>query len=390
MAEEKEKPKKSRWWCCLGVIVGIGLLIFLFWFTQLRPTSNQQNSTKPAAARNYQYPQPSSEAANRKIDCYDFVFYSVNKDKKLLCLNLYQTSADNIASALANNTYDRIVLYGQNLVFDADAKLTTPSYPEKLYRTAKFNDLITVPTMMQYYGVSSLDYISKEFAPYPAFYYEIDSVAETANQCRNEASGCALAHFASIVSEEIFNDAKSFGAAYVRQDAGDRIGFQVNWPSDCYSNQTFMHETGHLLAGAKPAKRVGMGLDFISLPDWFNEEQAGFTAKMAPNWVCGPNTSVKDEGNFDSLVQFESVYPPTELSHELSTNNSCELASINEFYRYVSSGDVKQTYANFFQKIRAYTQTNVFNTDQEFANFVLGFNNIPAEKDFLNSHGCGI
>ena len=137
-----------------------------FWF---RPFSKARMSDEeidkliyPAAPKGYQYPNPPKEALTRTIDCKDVYYMSEFPRVNPLCLNVFKTSPEEISRMLKEGSYDRIVLYGQQSVFDA-ATISDKgeTYIEDLYQNVKFMDQIAVPKMLAAYGLPNVSYIKQ-------------------------------------------------------------------------------------------------------------------------------------------------------------------------------------------------------------------------------------
>ncbi|MDZ7586736.1 MAG: hypothetical protein U0946_03185, partial [Patescibacteria group bacterium] len=205
-----QKPKKSKkWWCCGVAIFIIALIgVAIYWYESKEASSNVVKFSPP---RNYQYHEPSTEALNRNLDCKKLVLYARSPEKQkynILCLNLYQTSPEDIAAKIAAQKYDRIIIYGEKAIFDANPSITAAAdFSKNFYYTAKFTDQYTLPKMMTFYGLSDLSYITKDFSPYPALLYELEPISEVHRICKhNSASGCAQMHIWSILDEKVLTE----------------------------------------------------------------------------------------------------------------------------------------------------------------------------------------
>ncbi len=408
MAEEKEatkeqpkkeeKPKSKKWCFCL-VFLGLAIIAFLGWRTYVFFGSGANGNGTPnqTASKTYTYHEPSAEAKNRQIDCLSLVVFRITK-KNVLCLNLYQTSADDIQAKLSGSNYDRVIVYGEKTIFDGNPNTGLTDFSAKFYRVAKFTDQITLPKMMAYYGLENLNYITSEFSPYPAIYYLIDPIDLIMKSCSADAAGCGLAHFGLEVNDKVLENETNSIYFLSRPNSSDTIKLDIDKPSDCYTNSTLMHETAHVLTNANESTLKGSVLSLHYVPTFFAETQAELAAVLGSDWVCGAGTIKKSVCEKDGkvsescdLIRYNSIFPPAGQHPKFPRDNNCELAMVNEFYKYIGGGDLKTLYPKFFQAVRAQTKVKNLSTDEAFINFLLGLtNNSQSVKDNLSSHDCSI
>ena len=411
MTEEKkpelsEKPKKSKKWCYLGCL-GVILVVIIFIVVMLIVERRQKASDEPkmAPAKNYSYQEPSAEAKNRNLDCKQIIIYKNTPAKQnynLLCQNLYQTSADDLYAKISAQKYDRIIVYGERVIFDANPLIiSSKETSDKFYNITKFTDQIALPKLMSFYGVDNLDYINTYFSPFPAFTYQFETKAELAKICKSStASGCAQMHFWSILDEGVFTrKADWINDHFLSKDNMDSVSWTTKWPQDCYTDTVLIHETGHLLIDAHPFTVVGRSIsDWYYIPSWFNEQQAGLTEIYGQDQVCGKgtladfNTRVNGQEAPKDLVYLNSIFPAISLSQTYPRDNPCELGMLSSFYRYLTKSDINTTYPAFMTAFRkAIEVNNDFRDDQTFLNFLKSVHqNDPVEMEFLRSHQCSI
>lgn len=387
----------------LAVLCGASLLIFLV----LSGISKQASSTDngPAgAARNYTYKQPSQTAKNRVIDCNkDFRTFMANP-KNVLCLNLYQTSPDAIQERLTGNNYDNILLYGENTFLDVATNINKPAdFAKRVYDFAKFTDSIALPKLMSLYGVDNLNYINKDFAPYPGIYYEVRNQAEVNKSCSSQynVGGCTQFHFLVVMLEDVITgkDQISKSFAWSRNETDDHLFYRRTVPIDCYTSHILLHETAHSLLYAREHTIEGMSLtgNTSKTPRWFNEEQAGMTHIVGFEQICGADIISDVHGTFARKVEnadflkFQSVFPSNPIAGG-SPSNDCQRAILTSFYKYLSQGEIDERMPKIMTKIREKSKVKGFlEVDRNFASLILGFHgNDLKEKKFLNSKGCGI
>jgi hypothetical protein len=159
-----------------------------------------------------------------------------------------------------------------------------------------------------------------------------------------------------------------------------------------------IHEIGHQMAHIQNVRISGMDMTLNSPPLWFDEHQAGLTETLGPEFVCGQGTiksyktSINNKEGHANLFEFNSIFPPAELSHDEPTESqTCELAIINSLYHWLEKGDLKTQHQSFFRAFNARMAQGRIKTDQEFTDFILGlFGNDQKETDFLSSHGCSV
>jgi len=288
-----------------------------------------------------------------------------------------------------------VIVYGEKIIVDGNPNTGMTDFAQKFYRVAKFTDQITMPKLMEYYGVDNLNYITKEFSPYPAIYVFIDTVDSIAKSCRQDALGCGLAHFGLQANDSVLNNETNSVYFIARPNTQDTLRLEIKKPSDCYTNGTLIHEIGHVLSNANESTLQGSQLSLHYAPTWFDEAHAELTGTLGPGWVCGSDTIKTTEcvigGKSDKdcdLIKFNSIFPPAGNHTKFPKDNNCELAMINEFYKYIGSGDLKTQYAKFFIALRAKTKTENLYEDSAFANFLIRLMDNQNVKDNLSSHGC--
>lgn len=397
---QKEKPKKSKkWFFCCGIIVLLIVAYIGYSIYDSRKGSTTKKST-PAPARNYEFHEPSAEAANRKIDCLSFIAFRITK-KNVLCLNLYQTSTQDITNKLSSGSYERVIVYGEKVAFDAPTNnpANLANFPEAFYNTAKFTDQVTMPKLMDFYGVANLDYINTEFAPYPSIYFQFESSEKTKDDCRNELiDGCATGHYHIELDEARLKPTFFPILSYYRAGSTDSIEMTYSLPENCDSGSTMLHEIGHQLTKAQNVHITGMEMTLNEPPEWFGEHQAGLTEILGPELVCGQGTisgyksSINNKEGKTNIIEFNSIFPPAPLSHdEPKEDQTCELAIINSMYHWLQKGDYIRQHQSFFQAFNNRMAQGRIKDDKEFMDFILGlFGSDTSEKDFLSSKGCGV
>lgn len=405
--EKKSQPKAGRpragkKWCCCGVILVVLLIaVGVYWIQSKSPS----DEVKFAPPRNYNLSNPSAEAQKRNIDCKKIIIYKNTPAKQnynLLCQNLYQTSADDLYAKITGQKYDRIIVFGERVIFDANPQvISSRQISDKFYNIAKFTDQVTLPKLMSFYGVANLDYIDTNFSPFPAFTYEFESKEEFTKLCKSStASGCALMHFWSVLDESVFTrKADWIDQHFLSKDNMDSVSWKTKWPENCYTDTVLMHETGHLLIQAHAFTVIGRSISaWYYIPSWFNEQQAGLAEIYGQNEVCGTGTladfNVRVNGKDlpKDLVYFNSLYPAISLSQTYPRDNECELGMLSSFYRYLAKGDINTTYPAFMIAFRDAMEVNSdFRDDQTFLNFLKDLHhNDSAEMDFLRSHKCSV
>lgn len=377
----------------LASFMGPSLLVDLLQIGKPRMSDEQIDKLiNPVEPKNYQYPTPPEEALNRVINCSQIYSYEEFPRTNPLCLNLFQTNPEDIAQKLTSSN-DRIILYGERTIFDAptSSPVTTRNYIQDLYDNVRFMDQIALPKMLSAYGLTDVSYaITKT---YPHLYYRISTLEEADSVCHygdttEKIRGCARGYSSSIIPITAVGPQLSNALPIVRTADKARFPYLTHYPSNCYANDVFLHETSHLLNDA------GQATTRIYVMDpWFNEQIAGYFEIFGADVVCGDGTvilqhkpEVKDVPK--ALAQFNSVFPPPDLSHEYPFDNTCREALLTEWYRYLSQGDLKANFRNFFVAQRESVPS--FSTDTIVANFLLSLDKDPSSRQFLISHGCSL
>lgn len=345
----------------------------------------------PVAPRGYEYPVPSVEAAARSVNCQEIYQMTEFPRTNPLCLNVFQTTPEEITQKLSSGGYDRIVLYAERSVYDAPISSdVTKNYIKDLYNNAKFMDQIAIPKLLAAYGLPDVSYI-KFSRPYPYLYYRISSLDEADKICHYKGTaekikGCARSYYASVIPISAVGPQMSSALPLLRPTDKARFAYLTHFPADCFVNITFLHETSHLLNAA------GQGFTGAQVMEsWFNEQVAGFFAIYGAELACGEGTvtvqrqpEVKDAPQ--ALAQFNSTFAAADLSHDYPKDNLCRQALLTEWYRYLSQGDYRANFTRFFTEQRATTPSLI--SDTILANFLLGLDPDPAARDLLLSKSC--
>jgi hypothetical protein len=364
-----------------------------------------QDYSKHSPARNYQYPEPSAEAKNRQLVCDDFREYKINPGKyKPLCLNLYSVTVDQINAANTGGQNDVILLYGQYATF----RLYLPSSPrdvenvgESFLRIAKFNDLITIPKLMDWYNLASLDYIPKELSPYPALAFHFADQEGIKDICGGYAAGCALLNFQTVIKDSFLSDNKDVGNL-LRKDNGDELEYTVKMPGNCYAKGVIIHEVAHNFLVANKIAVKGMVTDgWLDAPTYFNENLTELITLKLTDEICGAGSIeiekmiVGGQPATGGVVEFNAAFPPAAL-HPTSypKDNQCEQALISSYSKYLLKGDYETRFKKFiidFRNAMKEKAMSAYDDDKLMAKFMLKMiGNDPAEKEFLKSHACEI
>jgi len=359
----------------------------------LRPEMTFEETMKlinPLPAKGYQYPQPSAEALNRTVNCNDLYSLYEFPRSNPLCLNLFRTSAEDITQALSSDSYDRIVLYGERSVFDAPTSSPgKKNYVKDLYETVKFMDLIAIPKFLAAYGLSDVNYI-KVTKPYPYLYYRISSLDDSDKMCHygdttEKVQGCARSYYASVVPLTAVGPQLSNAKPILRPDK-KRFSYLTHYPADCFTNETFAHETSHLLNDA------GEGFTGKYVMDsWLNEQIAGLFGIYGANLACGEGTVTLQKKSDEkdavkALIEFNSTFAPADLSHKYPKDNICEQAMLTQWYAYLLKGNYQDNFKRFFTEQRS--NFPVIIKDNDVLNFLLTLD--PSSRDFLISKGCSM
>ncbi|HLN19196.1 MAG TPA: hypothetical protein VK255_03440 [Patescibacteria group bacterium] len=375
-------------------------------------------STKPTAPRDYVFQEPTKEAKNRTIDCKKINALAKLKPQNPLCLNLYKTSVEEIDKEIQTGKYDRVIVYGQNLILDVpsyweqdkgvpgkedpkDSTINRDDLAKRIYQSAKFNDQVVMPAMLKLYGFDSLNSVANltgGIVPYPAIYSRATTYQDRKVLCLGEGDsegppiGCAKNHWANVLySATILGDPMSMPAQRVhRNGREDFLYFDQMAPANCFADETFMHETAHNLFDL--SMTIGGHALAISQLKYFNEHQAGFAKDMYPEIACGEgnvtNFRTNKDVQFASIMAYNSVYPAGEMSSAHPVNNKCELAALTEWNKILNAKNWKEKYAAFYTAMR--DKTKAFSDDKGFIKFVADVSGDPKAKEFLNTYGCGL
>lgn len=396
---------------------------WLFTHGQKQPTLEEIiESTKPTAAREYAFKTPPKEVVSRTIDCSKLHAFTELIPKNPLCLNLYKTNAQEIDKEIQTGKYDRIILYGQYLIYDAPAQWEFENVPGRetpkdttikrdevadgAYKNAYFNDQITVPALMKLYGLKDLSAgkgVLDKLYPYPAIYSRVSTVDDRKIVCKESVTtpgglpsiGCAHGYWnnATYYPNSMSNEARSMPDQRVhRNGREDFLYFDQMRPANCFTDDGFVHEMAHNLLAL--SMYAGGHEKVSEAIHYFNEHQAGFAGDMYPEIACGDGNVINFHSNkdvkFDSIMAYNSIYPAGEMSSAHPTDNKCRLAVLTQWNRMLNAKNWMERSANFYTLLRDRTKTTPFQTEKDFIKFVSDASGDPQAKAFLNSYGCGL
>lgn len=397
---QKKKSGFLKWIIFVLIFLAFGRYLSFWDFPYfdilhyLRPTMTFEKTMElinPLGPKGYTYPAPSEEALNRVVNCNDIFSMREFSRTNPLCLNIYQTTSEEITNRLATSSHDRIVLYGERSVFDAPtSEEGNDHYITDLYQTVKFMDTIALPKFLSAYGLSDVSYV-KVTKPYPYLYYRISNLDESDKVCDQEArseqiSGCATSYFTSIIPLRAIGPQLSNARPILRKTDNKHFSYLTHYPSDCFTNDVFAHETSHLLNIAGQSETKGRVME-----KWFTEQVAGFFGIYGDDLACGDGTvtnqkNAKADDVVKELVAFNAPYAPAALSHDYPEDSSCRQALLTLWYTYLSKGNYRDNFRNFFTKQRQTTPS--ITDDTVFATFLLQLDQDPEAKELLKSKSC--
>jgi len=393
---------------------------WIFTMGKKQPTLEEiLEGTKPTAPREYTYQQPTKETLNRTIDCKKIHPFSDLKPENPLCLNLYRTSADEIDKEIRTGKYDRVVVYGQNIIFDAPSKWEYDEVPgkekpvetsvnrdklgQRIYDNAKFSDQVVMPAMIKLYGLKDLSIMNtvfKKTIPFPAIYTRASSFQDRKILCKNDQEaegaplGCAKNTWTNVTygPNALGDEPYSMPNQRVhRNGREDFLYFDQMAPQNCLAEESFMHETAHNLYDL--SMLAGGHATAESQLDYFNEHQAGFVGDMHVEIACGDGNVVNLRTNkdvpFQSIMAYNSIYPAGEMSGSHPEGDNCKLAVLTQWNRILNDKNWKDRYSGFYSALRDKVNYS-FSDEKGFEKFMANASGDPKAKEFLNSYGCGL
>ncbi|MBU2025418.1 MAG: hypothetical protein ABIC19_03705 [Patescibacteria group bacterium] len=407
-SSQKSSPRKISCLIIILALLFITTAIFFsgaaFFFRGFSPF-NRGNSSfdSPFTAskpRDYPLHEVSQSVLSRKADCSGLYLYKLNSEKKknLYCANLYNVTENEIQEVALKNNYDRIVLYGEKIFFDVNAGNKSFS-ASRIIDLARFTDQITVPVMMELYGLEDLSYISQAYAPYPALHLIINSSEEINAGHTNKSNGYAYIYWGNATDDLYVNTPKSSNKSYKRQGTADNITIHYSWPQNCYISQGMLHELNHNFAMIKITPTAKDG--YFILPNWFDEQVASFVSVVFPEYVCGQNTiwsyesTISNKKSDQNLVEFNSIMPPGNIYNNKTDwyKTECQKAIMVSWYRFLGSGDLKIQFKKYAVEMRKTSKSVNLRNDNTLASFIAGLfeaNKITEVKDFLIKNGCSL
>lgn len=417
-----DPPKKNRKWIIVVAVLFLGYVVFSFlpfltplffeWRSGDKSEKNLEMITemiKPGPARDYQFHAPSPEALKRTINCKNLSMFQ--KDLPIitpLCLNLYKTSPEEINKKLAGGEFDRVILYGEKIIWDApvikgeSAEGWDPS--KAIYDSARFNDQITIPKLMALFGWNDLGFVNKlspdKIFPFPALYFRLSDNQEVQEACGNEGgdlkiAGCALGMWSTVIPQSVLYEKISLANQKVwrisDEKKPDYLAYDYKWPVDCWADGTMIHEMSHLFLYAYRTYNPAAAL--VSTK-YFNEHMADTVKVYGTNLVCGPesvsNFRDKSEKKM-SLVEFNSIYPPAKMGSAWpDTEHRCQLAVLNGWNTFLKKGDFEKQFGSFGSGLKTWMQEgkSIYD-DSGLMKFIIKLNNNDSNlKNELQYRGC--
>jgi len=403
MNEEKTRAqapkKKSKVGCCIGLSVfGLLLLGVVFYYVigpfglgldlfgnQAKMDKVVDEALQRGAERQYTYAQPSTQAKTRTVDCSKLFKFSKLPRNNPLCVNLYNATAQDLQTKIDSGKYDRIVVYGDNIIMDAPSALA--SYTDmgtRIYNVAKFSDLVTLPKLMGLFGISNLKDMSFGIAPYKAIFYRVSTLEEGASVCGiwpdgEKISSCAIGDGMTIISDRIIAPEDNASVRFNAASAPTNMYYFIKFPTNCYTDDIFIHETTHNLISYSG-----------QVPKWFNEQTAGFVGRVGPEEVCGANTLEKFRTKVDGKevknytpVKFLGIFPAAETSHDYP-ESTCNQGVLTQWYRYLNEGgNWPSQFKTFFTDMR--NSNPAVDSDAGIKQFLLSEDKDSQAATFVNS-----
>lgn len=401
-----DSPKTSKKFLWIITIVVI-LLFFgsklffsgvVFLLHDLSFSGSKKNSADflfgTSEPRDYSFHAVSQSVREKKANCQELYLYTSKKEKnKIYCANLYNTTEEDLEAVLSEDSFDRIVLYGEKMFLDVEANKGLFS-ASKIIDLARFTDQITVPAMMELYGITDFNYIGKAYAPYPALHLALNSDEKINEGHTNKSSGYAYIYWANMTDNFYLTTPKSTSKSYVRQDMADRITINYSWPENCYVSQGMLHELNHNFAMIKMAPTAKDG--YFLLPNWFDEQVASFAYAIFPEYVCGPGTiksyktTINNVVGDKNLIEFNSIMPPANLYNGKTGwyKTNCQKAIMVSWYRFIGKGDLKTQFREYATLMRKVAKTVNLRGDNALAAFISGLHGTAEAKNFLIQNGC--
>ncbi|HLN18680.1 MAG TPA: hypothetical protein VK255_00745 [Patescibacteria group bacterium] len=241
------------------------------------------------------YPDVSAEVKNLQIDCRTYPdIESQYRKQKMFCENIYRTDGNDIKAKLASGNYDRIVLYGQYIIYNCptSSKLTR-DLVDGCYDSARFLDNYAFAKFATVIGTGR----SKEKLH---VYFEDDD-KKIAKACNvSFAVGCYdLKHTIRVQTGEGYEDIfYPTAGPYLKMKSGlyannkkTTYWFNTVMPKNCRLPSVFEHELFHYFDN----QAYGNG------PFWFEEAMARLIEVPVSAKVCPPgrtyiNTEKEENG----------------------------------------------------------------------------------------------
>lgn len=417
-----EPPKKNRKWIIVVVVLVLGYFAFSFLpfltplFFEWRSGDKAEKDLemiaemiKPGPARDYQFHSPSPEAAKRTINCKNLSAWQEELPIITpLCLNLYKTSPEEINRKVAEGKYDRIILYGEKIIWDAPVirgeALENLDLGKAVYDSARFNDQVTVPKLMALFGWDNLSFVNRltpnKIFPFPALYFRLSNDEEVQAACGNEGGdlkigGCALGMWSTVIPQSVLFEKMSLANQKVwrisEEKNPDYLVFDYKWPANCYADDVMIHEIAHTLLYAY---RIYNPPQALVATKYFNEHLADTVKVYGTNLICGSGSvsNFRDKsGKEMSLADFNSTYPPAKMGSAWpDTKHGCQLAMLNGWNTFITKGDFEKQFGAFGNALKSWMQAGktIFD-DKGLQNFIIQLNsNDENTKRELQYRGC--
>jgi hypothetical protein len=351
---------------------------------------------KTSPPRKYPLDDVSKAAVERKADCKKLFLYSQNwsKEESMLCANMYTISEEEIAKAIQEKSVDRIILFGENIFFDAGTNQSAMNAKDIL-DSARFTDRVTLPQMMDIFGFSDLGHIGKQVSPYPAIHLRLETNDEINAGHENKSGGYAFGYFENTTDIFRMSLPKPSRVSYSRPGGSDSVLISYAWPENCLFSDAIIHEINHNFSEIKISPDNNY---FFLLPNWFEEQVGSVVRTIFPEYICGAGTikgyksTIAGVSGEKNLIDFNSVMPPVNLygNEPEWFKDNCQKATMVSWYRFIGKGDFRTQFRTYATEMRKATKTTNLRDENNFVSFIASLDGSAETKKFLSENGCRI
>lgn len=317
------------------------------------------------------------------------------RKEKMLCQNIYATSAEELKALAEKEKPARIVLYGQNVIYNCPAfsQKNITDLIEGCFLSGRFLDNVQLPKMAQILGFQ----LPKEYL-YVHFDENGDEITrfcnlkdktEEAAACFNNRKEIHLPLGNSFDDKFYPQGAPVYnGGTKGRSDERVAYSFNLVFPRGCYTTIHASHEVMHYLDYVNHGKA----------PAWFKESMVTLISNRMTDAICSPGYEFKnvvkiEDGRVEPVKDFNhnsEEYRLFEL-YKYWKDDACHKAfiiTVNDLLNAQGMPYLPRLYSALAQKSAASQGQEISTKDLTRAVVESSGNNPEVKKFMVNQSKC--